>query len=78
MNLRALSGIVRGVLSATIVVGILQGASGFGAVTSGAPGPVDLRVDNLVTPLGIDDPAPSFSWELRDPSAAGKADCLSD
>src|SRR3954452_682721 len=35
-----------------------------------ARGPVELRVDNLRTPLGIDDPAPRFSWELRD-SARG-------
>jgi alpha-L-rhamnosidase len=33
-------------------------------------GPVELRVDNLTTPLGIDDPAPSFSWQLSD-SARG-------
>ena len=33
-------------------------------------GPVELRVDNLRTPLGIDDPAPRFSWQLRD-SAQG-------
>jgi alpha-L-rhamnosidase len=32
-----------------------------------ATGPVELRVDNLKTPLGIDDPAPKFSWKLRDP-----------
>ncbi len=25
-------------------------------------GPVDLRVDDLKTPLGIDDPAPRFGW----------------
>ncbi len=31
-----------------------------------ARGPVELRVDNLPTPLGIDDPAPRFSWQLRD------------
>ena len=31
-----------------------------------APGPAKLRVDNLMNPLGIDDPAPSFSWQLRD------------
>src|SRR5579871_4807319 len=31
-----------------------------------ARGPVELRVDNLRTPLGIDDPAPRFSWQLRD------------
>jgi alpha-L-rhamnosidase len=29
-------------------------------------GPVELRVDNLKTPLGIDDPAPRFSWQLQD------------
>ncbi len=31
-------------------------------------GPVQLRVDNLKNPLGIDDPAPSFSWRLHDPA----------
>jgi alpha-L-rhamnosidase len=31
-----------------------------------ARGPVELRVDNLRTPLGIDDPAPRFSWQLSD------------
>src|SRR3954451_17675604 len=35
-----------------------------------ARGPMALRVDNLRTPLGIDDPAPHFSWQLRD-SAQG-------
>jgi alpha-L-rhamnosidase len=30
--------------------------------------PVELRVDNLKTPLGIDDPAPRFSWQLLDPA----------
>jgi alpha-L-rhamnosidase len=29
-------------------------------------GPVALEVDNLETPLGIDDPAPKFSWQLLD------------
>jgi alpha-L-rhamnosidase len=29
-------------------------------------GPEELRVDTLQTPLGIDDPAPHFSWQLRD------------
>jgi alpha-L-rhamnosidase len=32
-------------------------------------GPVALQVDNLTTPLGIDDPAPRFSWQLQDPTA---------
>jgi alpha-L-rhamnosidase len=35
-------------------------------------GPAELRVDNLPNPLGIDDPAPSFSWLLRDPAHGAK------
>ena len=38
------------------------------AFTQGQParGPEKLQVDNLKEPLGIDDPAPRFSWQLRD------------
>ncbi len=32
-----------------------------------AAGPIELRIDDLKTPLGIDDPAPRFSWQLQDP-----------
>ena len=35
-------------------------------------GPVELRVDNLNSPLGIDDPAPHFSWQLQDPARGAK------
>ena len=35
-------------------------------------GPVELRIDNLKTPLGIDDPAPRFSWQLQDPARGAK------
>ena len=35
-------------------------------------GPVELRVDNLQNPLGIDDPAPRFSWQLNDPARGAK------
>jgi len=35
-------------------------------------GPVVLRVDNLKTPLGIDDSAPKFSWQLRDPERGAR------
>ena len=35
-------------------------------------GPVELRVDNLRTPLGIDDPAPRFSWQLKDPAQGAR------
>ena len=35
-------------------------------------GPAALQVDNLVSPLGIDDPTPLFSWRLRDPAAGAR------
>jgi alpha-L-rhamnosidase len=35
-------------------------------------GPVELRVDNLKTPLGIDDRAPRFSWQLQDAARGAK------
>ncbi len=35
-------------------------------------GPVELRVDNLKTPLGTDDPAPRFSWQLHDPARGAR------
>ncbi|MFZ0746908.1 MAG: family 78 glycoside hydrolase catalytic domain [Terracidiphilus sp.] len=41
-------------------------ASATTARTLRANGPVKLRVDNLKTPLGIDDLAPRFSWWLED------------
>ena len=31
-----------------------------------AAGPAALRVDNLSAPLGMDDAAPKFSWQLHD------------
>jgi alpha-L-rhamnosidase len=31
-----------------------------------------LRVDELKSPLGIDDPAPRFSWQLQDPARGAK------
>jgi alpha-L-rhamnosidase len=35
-------------------------------------GPTELRVDDLRTPLGIDDAAPRFSWQLRDPQRGAR------
>ena len=37
-----------------------------------AAGPAALQVDNLTTPLGIDDPTPSFSWQLHDSARGAK------
>jgi alpha-L-rhamnosidase len=37
-----------------------------------ANGAVELRVNDLKTPLGIDDPAPRFSWQLKDPARGAK------
>jgi alpha-L-rhamnosidase len=33
---------------------------------------VELRVDDLNAPLGIDDPAPQFSWQLSDPARGAR------
>ena len=35
-------------------------------------GPVALQVDNLATPLGIDDVTPLFSWALQDPAKGAR------
>jgi len=35
-------------------------------------GSTELRVDDLKTPLGIDDPTPRFSWQLLDPARGAK------
>ena len=35
-------------------------------------GPTALRVDNLTRPLGIDDQAPHFSWQLADPARGAR------
>jgi alpha-L-rhamnosidase len=40
--------------------------------TAGAAGPTELQVDNLKTPLGIDDPTPKLSWQLQDSARGAK------
>src|ERR1700722_6839873 len=45
---------------------------GVAPVLASAQGPVELKVDDLKTPLGIDDPAPRFSWQLQDPARAAR------
>ncbi len=42
------------------------------AQQAAAAGAVGLQVDNLTNPLGLDDPAPRFSWQLRDPTPGAK------
>ena len=54
-----------------VCVIVLGSASGLFAAPA-FTGPVELRVDNLKTPLGIDDPAPRFSWQLQDPARGAK------
>ena len=56
-------------------MGLVLGAAAVPMAAGQAPaftGPVELRVDNLKTPLGIDDPAPRLSWQLRDPARGAK------
>jgi alpha-L-rhamnosidase len=47
----------------------LMAQSGAGATGAG---PQELRVDDLATPLGIDDPSPRFSWQLQDATRGAK------
>ena len=57
-----------------VALGAILGAAAL-QLAAQAPaftGPVELRVDNLKTPLGIDDPAPRFSWQLQDPARGAK------
>jgi alpha-L-rhamnosidase len=63
-------GIVRGaawgaILGATISIGAA-------AEQQAKSGPAELQVDNLTAPLGIDDLAPKFSWQLRDPTRGAR------
>jgi len=58
-----------------MALGLALGAGlRLGAATPpvGFVGPVELRVDELKTPLGIDDVAPRFSWQLRDPARGAR------
>ena len=52
-----------GVLSAFVLIPPAQAATA---------GPAELRVNSLSAPLGIDDPAPRLSWQLRDPADGAK------
>jgi len=55
--------------------GAVLGVAALPLAASNTPefaGPVELRVDALRTPLGIDDPSPRFSWQLRDPARGAK------
>ena len=60
---------LRGALCGLLLAAVAARAGG--ASVTGV-GPRELRVDNLKTPLGIDDPAPRFSWQLRDPARGAK------
>ena len=55
--------------------GMVVGAAALGLnmlQAAALTGPVELQVDNLKTPLGIDDPAPRFSWQLQDPARGAR------
>jgi alpha-L-rhamnosidase len=58
-----------------LVCGIFLGAgtlSFTGLEAQAFKGPVELRVDDLKSPLGIDDAAPRFSWQLQDSARGAK------
>jgi len=56
------------ILSALLLAPASFPAAARPGVAADESGPVELRVDNLSMPLGIDDPAPRFSWQLKDPA----------
>ena len=60
-----------GCLACCFLLGVsaLPGAAQKAAIFTG---PVHLQVDNLKTPLGIDDPTPEFSWQLQDPARGAR------
>jgi alpha-L-rhamnosidase len=59
--------------SAILVLILAALALPLSAASPSAPaGPVELRVDDLKTPLGIDDLSPRFSWQLHDPERGAK------
>jgi alpha-L-rhamnosidase len=58
--------------SAWALVLSVAAAPAFAQQTANTTGPVELRVDNLTNPLGIDDPTPRFSWQLRDAELGAK------
>jgi alpha-L-rhamnosidase len=58
--------ISKGLLSVAFFLGAIAGQ--LAAQAPSTRGPVDLQVSNLKTPLGIDEPAPRFSWRLQDPA----------
>ncbi|HLY43383.1 MAG TPA: family 78 glycoside hydrolase catalytic domain [Terracidiphilus sp.] len=55
-----------------IAWGLMLSASIVIAQPQHVPGPEMLRVDDLTMPLGIDDPAPRFSWQLDDSARGAK------
>lgn len=67
MNTRPRGSSWTGIAAAMLLFGCVSNAAV--PVRSGA---THLRVDNLSTPLGIDDPTPSFSWQLLDQSAGAR------
>jgi len=58
-----------------MALGLMLGAAALPVAAQKAAavaGPVELKVDDLKTPLGIDDPAPRFSWQLKDATRGAK------
>ena len=47
-----------------------------GQTNTGSARVAELRVDDLKTPLGIDDPSPRFSWQLSRSRTWSQTGCL--
>ena len=54
-------------MAVALLLGFITASAAPRVEAQSAPaGPAGLRVDDLVTPLGIDDATPRFSWQLQD------------
>jgi alpha-L-rhamnosidase len=64
--------VVQGLVSAAMALPLVS----FAAQAANAPvqhfGPLISGINNLMTPLGLDDPAPRFSWQLFDNSQGAR------
>ena len=69
MELRVTCRVATGLIFGAMALPIMRSQP---AATAAETGPVELRVDDLATPLGIDDPAPRFSWQLHDETRGAK------
>ncbi|HEY1984547.1 MAG TPA: family 78 glycoside hydrolase catalytic domain [Terracidiphilus sp.] len=59
-------------VSRVVICGMALMVAGWNVRAQAPVGPLELRVDNLKSPLGIDDASPHFSWQLSDATTGAR------